>query len=73
MANFLDSFSLELQHAIVSTIYFLTEFYAYRPTIHLRHMYLRWNIGKKERERGGGSGRGEGEAVGEGEREGGFE
>jgi hypothetical protein len=38
--------ALELQHAIISTIYFLTEFYSYRPTIHLRHIYLRWNLAR---------------------------
>ena len=43
----LTLFSLELQHSIISTIYFLTEFYSYRPTIHLRNMYLRWNLGKR--------------------------
>jgi hypothetical protein len=44
----LTLFSLELQHAIVTTIYFLTAFYSYRPTIHLRHMYLRWNLARNK-------------------------
>ena len=50
----LTPFPLELQYAIISTIYFLTEFYSYRPTIHLRHIYLRWNLGEERGGRGGG-------------------
>ena len=37
---------LELQCAIVNTIFFLKELYGYTPNVHLRHMYLRWNLGK---------------------------
>ena len=42
----LDSLALELQHSIINTIYFLKEFFGYIPSIHLRHMYLRWNLGE---------------------------
>lgn len=43
---FLDSTpSLELQYGIITTIRHLKDCYGYAPNIHLRHMYLRWNLG----------------------------
>ncbi len=43
----LNSFPLEMQHAIVNTIGFLCEVYGYSTSVHLRHMYLRWNLGEQ--------------------------
>ena len=42
----LNFFTLELQYAIVTTIKHLKDCHGYTPNIHLRAMYLRWNLGE---------------------------
>ncbi len=43
---FLDYLTLELQFSIIRTIKHLKEWHGFTPTMHLRHMYLRWNLGE---------------------------
>ncbi|XP_064406561.1 uncharacterized protein LOC135351490 isoform X2 [Halichondria panicea] len=40
------SSALELQFSIIRTIKHLKEWHGFTPTMHLRHMYLRWNLAR---------------------------
>ena len=43
---YLNCTALELQYTIVTTIKHLKDCHGYAPSIHLRAMYLRWNLGE---------------------------
>ena len=42
----LNIVTLELQYAIITTINHLKDCHGYTPNLHLRAMYLRWNLGE---------------------------